>query len=676
MSEATPEPLPSSEQPPQRTERHPEGQPPTSEHPLGQDSDTERAAAKTQPIVEDTGATRLPSLPGYEIEGELGRGGMGVVYKARQLSLNRTVALKMIRDSSLAGDKERARFRVEAEAAARLQHPNIVQIYDLREHEGQPFFAMEYVPGGTLAQLLYNRPQPPRRAAELVEALARAVHYAHQQGIVHRDLKPANVLLAFSDASEKRRSAERFSEASLNLCVPKISDFGLAKTLDSASGVTPSTAILGTPSYMAPEQARGKGKDIGPWTDVWALGAILYEALTGRPPFEGESLVQTIDQVRFQEPVPPSRSQPDVPADLEAICLRCLQKEPARRYPSAAALAEDLQHFLAGRPLAAVRPNDTSEVASVPGYEIEEELARGGVWVVYRAREVRSRRPVALKRIRAGSPLASRHLARLRETVAVARELQHPNIAAIYDAGGGALAGVFLALEMIEGDSLHQKTLGQTLPPADVARLIETLARAVHHAHQTGLVHCHLQTTNVLLASGGCESPVDQTGGLHPPLAGCVPKIIGFEMARRRDDTAGANDLNDVRPTSYAMAPEQLFNRPEDVGPATDVYALGVMLYELLTGRPPYRATTTSDLLLKVGFEILQPPRRLREEVPAALDRICMKCLEAAPAERYASAALLADDLCAFLEGKPTLAGGTPFWQKLLTWFRSRLKRL
>src|SRR5262245_22570119 len=382
--------------------------------------------SETSPLPAKEGGTGLPVVPGYEVLAELGRGGMGVVYKAQQISLNRPVALKMLRDSALAGPEQMTRLRTEAAAAARLQHPHIVQIYDLYQHNGLPFYAMEYVPGGSLAQMLHLNPLSPHKAAELVEQLACAVHYAHQQGIIHRDLKPGNILLA-PDGT------------------PKISDFGLAKQLDTQSGVTPSTAVLGTPSYMAPEQASGKTKDIGPATDVYALGAILYEALTGRPPFEGETVLATLDQVRFQEPLPPTQIRSDIPSDLETICLRCLQKEPARRYPSAAALAEDLQLFLEGEPVSQPQHHDTADHVTIPGYEVWQELARGGLWVVYKARDIRNKRLVALKRIRAGSPLAPVHLTRLRATVEVAMRLQHPNIATIHDIGG-ALTGLYLAL--------------------------------------------------------------------------------------------------------------------------------------------------------------------------------------------------------------------------------------
>ena len=279
-------------------------------------------------------------VPGYEILGVLGRGGMGVVYKARHRQLKRLVALKMILAGAHAGTEELDRFRIEAEAVARLQHPGIVQIHEIGEHEGLPFLSLEFVPGGSLQQALTQTLWPARRAAELTLALVQAIHYAHQRGVIHRDLKPANVLLT-ADGQ------------------PKVSDFGLAKQLDEA-GRTHTGQILGTPRYMAPEQAGGNNKQVGPHTDVYALGAILYEFLTGRAPFRAVSVSETLELVRTQEPVPPSRLQPSTPRDLETICLKCLQKEPARRYASAAALADDLQRFLDGRPITA-RPIGTPE---------------------------------------------------------------------------------------------------------------------------------------------------------------------------------------------------------------------------------------------------------------------------------------------------------------------------
>ena len=241
-----------------------------------------------------------PTIAGYQIEGELGRGGMGVVYQARQVRLNRPCALKMILAGAHADPVAAVRFLAEAEAVARLQHPNIVQIHEVGEPDGLPFLALEYVEGGSLAGALDGTPWPARRAATLVEALARGVADAHRLGIVHRDLKPANVLLA-ADGT------------------PKVTDFGLAKVLDAESGLTATESILGTPSYMAPEQAAGKAKQVGPPADVYALGAILYELLTGRPPFRATTVLETLEQVKTAEPVPPSRLLPGLPRDLETI---------------------------------------------------------------------------------------------------------------------------------------------------------------------------------------------------------------------------------------------------------------------------------------------------------------------------------------------------------------------
>ncbi|HZT79475.1 MAG TPA: protein kinase, partial [Gemmataceae bacterium] len=298
-------------------------------------------------------ADGVPSVAGYEILRELGRGGMGVVYLARQTRLKRPVALKMVLAGDHAAPEELARFKAEAEAVARLQHPNIVQIFEVGEWRpggagpALPFFSLEFCEGGSLANRTRGQPQPARDAAALVEVLARAMHFAHERGIVHRDLKPANVLLASGGSKPPDPSpASGGLLPPLADCVPKVADFGLAKQLDADSGQTRSGAIMGTPAYMAPEQASGRTKEIGPACDIWALGAILYDLLTGRPPFKADTPVETLDQVRTLDPKPPRRLNARVPRDLETICLKCLHKEPARRYATALELADDLKRFL------------------------------------------------------------------------------------------------------------------------------------------------------------------------------------------------------------------------------------------------------------------------------------------------------------------------------------------
>jgi len=287
------------------------------------------------------GGDAIPSVDGYEIESELGRGGMGVVYKAVQVKLGRPVALKMILAAHAQGE-ERERFASEGEAVARFQHPNIVQIYEVGEADGRPYFSLEYVEGGSLEDKLGGKPMAWKPATELLAVLARAMQAAHARGIVHRDLKPANILLSQDG-------------------IPKVTDFGIAKRLDAIKQ-TQTGKILGTPCYMAPEQAIGRSDQVGPTTDIYALGAILYDALTGRPPFEADNTLDTLMQAVTREPIPPRVLQPKIPRDLDVICLKCLEKKPEKRYATAQDLADDLERLLKNEPIHA-RPIGTLERA-------------------------------------------------------------------------------------------------------------------------------------------------------------------------------------------------------------------------------------------------------------------------------------------------------------------------
>lgn len=317
----------------------------------------------------------LPRIPGYEVLEVVGRGGMGVVYRARHVRLDRPVALKMLLTGAHASRESRERFLREARMGAGLRHPNFVQVHDMGDQDDLPYFTMEYVEGGNLAQKLAGMPQPPRQAAALLATLADAVEAAHRCGIVHRDLKPANVLLT-ADGT------------------PKISDLGLARRLDGEAGLTWTGTAVGTPSYMAPEQAEARPQTLGPAVDIHALGAILYELLTGRPPFREETAVETVRQVISQDPVPPSQLNGRVPRDLETICLKCLNKEPHLRYASAAALAEDLHRFLVGEAIAArpdarlarlarrVRRRPVLSAAVAVDMLLTLALLCGGLWLI------------------------------------------------------------------------------------------------------------------------------------------------------------------------------------------------------------------------------------------------------------------------------------------------------
>ena len=311
--------------------------------------------------------TPLPDLPAtppgcqvgaYDLIGEVGRGGMGVVYKARHRELNRVVALKMVLAGEFASASQRLRFQREAELAARVRHAHIVQVYEVGQVGDRPYLAMEWVEGGTLADRLDGTPWPARPAAHLVGTLARAIDAAHRQGVIHRDLKPANILVQPAEEADSVAARSGCEGAGpLVGLVPKITDFGLARTVQGQPGLTRSGFTVGTPEYMAPEQAGGDSGQVGPPVDIYALGVVLYQLLTGRPPFRGESPAEVLRASASAPPIAPRRLEPRVPRDLETIVLKALEKEPAQRYRTAEALAEDLRRFLADEPILARPPS-------------------------------------------------------------------------------------------------------------------------------------------------------------------------------------------------------------------------------------------------------------------------------------------------------------------------------
>ncbi|AMV20695.1 serine/threonine-protein kinase [Planctomyces sp. SH-PL14] len=581
----------------------------------------------------------LPVPPGYEILAELGRGGMGVVYRARDLASDRTVALKLVRSGPLAGPQERARFRLEADAAARLSHPGIVSVHDIGAHQGSPFLVMELIDGGSLHQLTGGDPQPARSAARLIQALALAIQHAHDLQIIHRDLKPANVLLARLTELSPSRGPNDEHDSALDQFHPKIADFGLAKRLDAEeTALTQDGAVLGTASYMAPEQAAGRVQEVGPAADLYSLGAILYELLCGRPPFRGDSWNRTVEQVLNEEPLPPSRWKGDVPRDLESICLKCLEKDPLGRYASAGELAADLERFLDGREIAAV-PLDEQErlrrLAARDGVRLVAEIGRGPGSTVYRALQGPLQQMVAVKVFAAeerreageGEPDREAWESRFRQSAEAWSVLSHPQVV-LPQRSGWWDRRRYVVLDHAPNGSLMSLVSAARRPVRQVVEILLQLTEIVGYLHRQGVVHGNLKASNVLLAAGEIPRITD----FHPMggMAGRGETACGEASEGEEGSEAAAIY------SAGALAPERLGDPARPLGLGADVYGLGVVLYELVAGRPPFVGGTVSETMARVREELPGPPSAFGREVPVELDRICLRCLLKVPARRFA----------------------------------------
>ena len=563
-----------------------------------------------------TGGRPVPQIAGYEIAELIGTGGQGDVYRARHLSLNRLVALKILREDPGAGQDQWARFRREARVIAQLDHPNIVRILGFDESAGPLALCMEYLPGGSLKDRIARIGQfSPTDAVDLLVTLTGAVAHAHSKGIVHRDLKPANVLFTADGQA-------------------KIVDFGLAKVVDEAtSQQTQTGAILGSPSYMSPEQAAGKTNQIGRATDVYGLGAILYELLAGRPPFSGQSWLDTLDRVRFQPPVPLALWRPDVPPALEQICLRCLEKSPDLRYSDARGLARALLAFRASSAsgsteLAALQPEthdaatakqtSTPEGGSTPsGQSGNFRLVRriragafGEVWSALAPGGIKAAVKIHYRPVDAAAPeLKALHLV---------KNLNHPYLLKIQSwwVEEGRL---HVAMELAEGALRGRLRKGRpkgpsSIPLAALLTYVREAAEALDYMHKKGLIHRNVTPENILLVQGHV-------------------KIGDFSLvcdaATPGDATAGA--------IAY-MAPECF---RAEVTPQSDQYSLAVTYAELRIGRRPFPARTTFQQTMRDALENSPDLGELNKPERTVL----LKALAKEPTDRYPNCREFADAL-------------------------------
>ena len=561
----------------------------------------------------------------YTVAEQIGEGATSRVYRAHDPQAGE-LALKVFKRSLDPACRER--FRREGSVTAALEHPGIVRVLAGGEVDGEPFVAYELVPGATDLRTQLRR-ATLRERVRLLLAAASAVGHAHAAGIVHRDLKPANLLV--DEAGQVR-----------------VADFGLA-LVEGLDRLTGDGEVVGTPSYMAPEQTQPGGAEASPATDVWALGVILYEALTGSRPFPASRWLELRDQIQRAQPRPPRELHPELPPALERVCLRALAADPGQRYPDARALAAELAEAFeradvpegASAPvMAARRPGSGSTVfplGRVGDFDMLEVLGQGGMGVVYRARQLSTGREVALKFVLDARGNA-RRLERFRREGEVTASLNHPAILRVH--GVGVLEGIpYLEYELVpEARTLSEAC--RTLAPRERLALLRDAARGLGHAHARGVVHRDVKPDNVL---------VDPQGRVLVADFG-LAAAQGMERLTRTGALVG---------TPHYMAPELVSGQRERVAPGTDVWALGVLLFELVTGQLPFAGDNLVQLSVAITSQPIPSPRTIDPSVDRGLEAICAKALARDPAERYPHADAFADDLEAWLSGRPVSASAT-----------------
>jgi serine/threonine protein kinase len=551
---------------------------------------------------------------------------MGVVYKAKHPFQEKTVALKVIHAGAFASEHAKARLRTEAEAISRLKHSGIVGILEVGEHQGLPYLAMEYVEGGSLDRFLGGQPTPPTLAANFVRHLALAVQHTHDQKIIHRDLKPANILLEgckpFESTSSEVHQAATVEAAHPLSHRPRITDFGLAKLLDGDSTAwTVAGAVLGTANYMSPEQAGGEVAEIGPASDIYALGVILYELLCGRPPIQGATFSETVLKVIHDPPPTFVQQGVSVPIDLEAVCLKCLEKSPELRYASAAELAEELERFSLGCPVLASVVSDRERLirrAAREGFSIQEEIGRGPRSTVFRATFGPLQQTVALKVFDQGVCGEAQWNERVQSVSQTSAALHHPQVAQPRQAGWWD-GFAFVVNDFSQQGTLASAMKQQRFSIRSSLELVEQLAEAVCYLHRQGVAHGNLKPSNILIAADG------------------IPRLIDF---RPMSGLAfGAFDSNhwDADGLAY-LAPEFVSDAQANALPVTDNYGLAAILYGLVGGKPPFTAETPEALLEQIRTKPPELISKLNPEVPKEIEILCKTCLRKKPFWRMARA--------------------------------------